>query len=72
MPDDARESHRKRDAESLTIIGAFFALMAFLVLIGVVWHDRGVGLAVGIVAGLILMAVGVGAVLLGVRIKRRP
>ena len=71
MPDKTQQAHRKRDAEALTIIGFFFAVLAVLVLIGVVWHDRGRGLAVGIGAGVLLLTVGIGAVAIGVRLRRR-
>ncbi len=73
MPDadETRQAHRKRDAEVLTIIGGFFALLALLVLIGVVWHDRGRGLAVGLGAGILLLAIGLGAIAIGLRFRRR-
>lgn len=71
-PATTRGEHRRRDAEALTIIGAFFALLAVLVLVGVIWHDRGPGLPVGIGAGLLLLLVGVGAVAIGRRLRRVP
>lgn len=70
MPDDQQQSHRRRDAEALTIIGAFFAVLAVMVLIGVVWFDRGDSLAVGAGAGLLLLVIGLGGVYVGRRLKR--
>ncbi|MBN1344708.1 MAG: hypothetical protein JXQ73_18595 [Phycisphaerae bacterium] len=63
-------SHRRRDAEAMTIIGGFLAILAALVLIGVVWNDEGLSLRVGIGAGALLMAVGLGGVFLGMRLRR--
>ncbi len=66
-------AHRRRDAEALTIIGAFFAILAVMVLIGVVLHhELRAGLIVGLIAGVLLLAAGIGAVYIGIRLRRAP
>lgn len=72
MSDDPQHTHRQRDAEALTIIGAFFAILAALVLIGVIMHHEGGDAAVGIGAGIILLVIGLGSVSIGRRLRRGP
>ncbi len=72
MSDDQQQMHRRRDAETLKIIGGFFAILAVLVLIGVIWHDSGEGLAVGIGAGVILLLIGLVSVRIGMHLGRGP
>ena len=71
MPDDRRQEHTRRDSESLVIIGSFFSLLAILVLIGTAWEEKGVGMGVAIAAGAILLLVGLAAVFIGLRLKKR-
>lgn len=66
-------AHRRRDAEALTIIGAFFAVLSVMVLIGVVLHHEvRAGLIVGLIAGVLLLAAGIGAIRIGMRLRRDP
>ena len=67
--EETRQSHRRRDAEAITIIGAFFAVLALLVLIGVLVH-RSEGMAVGVCAGSLLLLIGLGSVWTGMRWRR--
>jgi cell division protein FtsW (lipid II flippase) len=70
MSDDLRKSHKLRDAEAFAIIGAFFMVLATIVLFGVIRNDTGTSLLVGVLAGLLLMLVGAAGVVFGIRIKR--
>jgi len=72
MPDDQKQTHRRRDAEVLTIIGSFLSILAVLVLIGTIFQGRGEGMVVGIGAGLLLLLIGLGAASLGLRWLRNP
>lgn len=68
MTDDSR----LRDAWSLLMVGGFFALLALLVLVGTWWTlERPRAAAVNVVAGLLLMAIGLGMIAAG-RHLRRP
>ncbi len=72
MPEDERQTHRRRDGEVLTIIGSFFAILAVLVLIGTIFQGHREGMVVGIGAGLLLLLIGLGAASLGRRWLRSP
>lgn len=70
--EDQRLSHRRRDAEALSIIGAFLSILAALVLVGVIMHRDGAGMKVGVVAGILLLVIGFVTVGIGLRLKRSP
>lgn len=72
MPDDQKQTHRRRDAEVLTIIGSFLSILAVLVLIGTIFQGRGEGMVVGIGAGVLLLLIGLGTASLGLRWLRNP
>ena len=69
MSDNAPKppDHRQRDAMSLIVIGAFFAVFAQLVLMGTFWESRSHAIVVNIASGAALLAVGVGMLVAGWR-----
>ncbi|MGD9647772.1 MAG: hypothetical protein AB7U73_18820 [Pirellulales bacterium] len=67
----SQTDYRQRDAASYLMLGAFFAVMGTLVLIGTFWTlERMHAMVVNLVAGLILLAAGVAMLALGVRVRR--
>lgn len=63
---------RDRDALSLLLVGSFFAVLAVLVLIGTWWTlERPRAAWVNVVSGALLMAIGLGMVAMGLRMRRR-
>lgn len=63
---------REREALSLLMLGAFFSILALLVEIGSAWAvARPHALVVNVVAGLILLAVGLAMLALGWRFHKR-
>jgi len=71
MPEDRRDQHTRRDGESLIIMGSFFAVLALLVLVGTFFEAQEMAMAVSLVAGGLLLLIGIGAVLFGLRLRRR-
>ena len=67
------KEHRARDAATLLVIGSFFALLAVLVLLGSFWAEElDFPVVVNVAAGVLLMLVGLGMVLMSRRLRRRP
>ncbi len=63
--------HRSRDAASLLLMGAFFAVMGLLVLVGSFWAaERFRAMVVNTGAGVILSAIGIGMLYWGWRLRR--
>ncbi len=70
--DERRQDFRQRDAASYLMLGAFFAVMGSLVLVGTFWTlERPHAMVVNLVAGLLLLAIGLAMLALGVRARRR-
>jgi len=66
------QDYRQRDAASFLMLGTFFAVMGSLVLVGTFWTlERMHAMVVNIIAGLLLLAIGLGMLALGVRARRR-
>lgn len=64
--------YRQRDAASFLMLGTFFAVMGSLVLLGTFWTlERMHAMVVNLVAGLLLLAIGLGMLALGARARRR-
>lgn len=70
MSEEQRGEHRQRDSESLLIMGAFLIVLAVLVLFGVT-VEEGMPALVSAVAGIVLLGIGLGAVFLGLRFRKR-
>ena len=67
-----RTDYRQRDAASFLMLGAFFAVMGSLVLVGTLWTlERMHAMVVNLVAGVILLAIGLAMLALGARARRR-
>ncbi len=63
MNESTQDLHRRRDAASMKLLGTFFTVLATLVLIGTLWTlDRPRAMTVNLVAGLTLLAVGIGMI----------
>ena len=65
------DHHTKRDAETQTVIGLFVIVMSIFVLIGTFYAVRPHAMIVNVVAGSILLGIGVGMVVLGRRTGRK-
>lgn len=62
---------RQRDALSLLMVGGFFALLALLVLVGTWWTlERPRAAAVNVVAGMLLLGIGLGMMAAGRRLRK--
>lgn len=71
MTDPTRADFRRRDAATLTIIGAFFMLLSLLIFAAVFWEDIGTtGMYVNVGAGLALLSIGIGMIYFGRRLRR--
>ena len=66
MPD-----HARRDGDGLVVMGVFIALLAMADLVGMFWTTASEDRIVTLAAGFILLAIGIGAVWLGRRLRRR-
>ncbi len=51
--------HNRRDAETQTVLGIFISIMAIPVLIGTFWAERSHAMVVNVVAGSILLGIGI-------------
>ncbi len=63
--------HTKRDVETQMLLGAFMAILAVPVLIGTIWADTTAARVVNVLAGLVLMAIGLAFFLYGYRAMKR-
>lgn len=61
----------KRDAETQLALGLFVIIIALPVLAGTFWADRIHAAVVNVIAGLVLMGVGVGLAYFGARARAR-
>lgn len=62
--------HTRRDAETQMILGAFVTVISIPVLIGTFWATTPHARIVNVVAGLVLLGVGLAIALWGLRTKR--
>ena len=69
QPEDPHH-HTRRDAETLMVLGGFVAVIAVPVLLGTAWAGRTSAMVVNIIAGLVLLGVGIGMFFYGLRAKR--
>lgn len=66
------DGNQQRDASSLLVLGVFFTILGLLVLVGTLWTRNDMRAAVvNAGSGMILVAVGVGTLLIGRRLARR-
>jgi hypothetical protein len=65
VSEQQHDHHTKRDAETLFVLGLFVTVLAVPVLIGTIWAQTGIQTVVNLVAGIILLGIGVGMVLRG-------
>jgi hypothetical protein len=63
-------AQRKRDGETMMMLGAFVGILAVPVLIGSAFAGRDHAMIVNIVAGVVLLAIGVGMFLRGRFVRR--
>jgi hypothetical protein len=68
-PADKKGQFKKRDAESQIVLGSFVTLISIPALIGTFWAETKHAMIVNVVAGLVLLGIGVTLALIGV--KRR-
>lgn len=55
----------KRDAETQTLLGLFVAILSIPVLIGTAWAENYRQVVVNVIAGLVLLGIGVGITIWG-------
>lgn len=60
----------KRDAETQIVLGTFVTVISIPVLIGTLWADTLRAMVVNVIAGLVLL--GIGLCIAGLGLKRRP
>lgn len=66
MPQHPEQHHHtKRDAETLLMLGGFVTVLSITVLIGTAWGVERHAMIVNALAGLILLALGVGWMIRG-------
>ncbi len=63
----AHKQYGHRDAETQMVLGGFITFIAIPVLIGTFWAERPHAMVVNIIAGLVLLCIGVSLGLLGFR-----
>lgn len=71
---DSNEENRARDATSFLLLGSFFSVLAILVLVGTLWTlDRPRAMLVNLIAGGVLLGIGLIMLYFGRRVQRaRP
>jgi len=68
---ERRETYRRRDSDSLFVMGIFFTVLSVAVLVGSFWADGTKALVVNLFSGGILLAIGAGSVAYGASGKWR-
>lgn len=72
LPEHSQNENRSRDASSLLLLGTFFTVLACLVLLGTFWTlDRPRPMVVNLIAGGLLLAIGLATLYGGRRLQRR-
>ena len=72
LPQSETNEHRDRDATSLKILGSFFTVLSTLVLLGTFWTlDDFRAVVVNLICGAVLLAVGLGMIVIGRKIARK-
>ena len=69
-PEETHGKFARRDAETQMVLGGFITFIAVPVLIGTIWADTFRAQVVNVAAGLVLLSIGVGIALYGLK-KRR-
>ena len=69
-PEETHGKFARRDAETQMVLGGFITFIAVPVLIGTLWADTFRATIVNVVAGLVLLSIGVAIALYGLK-KRR-
>ena len=69
-PQDGQD-HTRRDSETQIVLGAFVSVIALPVLVGTFWAETPHARIVNIVAGLVLLGIGLGMVAWGFRTKKK-
>lgn len=74
LPTQTQIENRDRDASSFLLLGTFFTVLAVLVLLGTLWTlDRPRPMVVNLIAGSLLLTIGLTTLWVGRRLKRsRP
>jgi hypothetical protein len=71
LPLETHDENRARDATSFLLLGSFFSVLATLVLIGTFWTlDRPRAMVVNLIAGGVLLGIGLFMLYLGRRVQR--
>lgn len=63
----AHGKYDQRDAETQMVLGGFVTFISIPVLVGTFWADRPHAMVVNIIAGLVLMGVGIAIGIVGLR-----
>ena len=66
-PADKHGQFKKRDAESQIVLGSFVTLISIPALIGTYWAKTPHARVVNVVAGLVLLGIGLALALIGLR-----
>lgn len=66
-PPGIEQAHQytKREAETQMVLGIFLSVIAIPVLIGTFWAETGRAMVVNAVAGVVLLAIGIGLAIWG-------
>lgn len=70
-PSQEQHGHTRRDAETLSMLGGFMAILALPVLLGTFWAGSAFAMFVNALSGLVLLAIGGGMLLRGLSQLRR-
>lgn len=71
LPKHTQSENRARDASSLLLLGGFFTVLATLVLLGTLWTlDRPRPMVVNLLAGGLLLTIGLLTIIAGWRLQR--
>ena len=63
--------YRRRDADSLFVMGCFFTVLSIAVLVGTFWAEDAQARLVNVVSGAVLFLLGIGAAAYGLSVKRK-
>ena len=66
-----QHQHARRDAETQMALGLFLSVISVFVLIGTFWADTTRAIVVNLVFGLILLAIGAGMALWGLKSRKK-
>ena len=69
--EDRKQELRHRDAETQLALGIFVIVISIPVLLGTIWADRSHAAVVNVIAGSVLLVIGVGLAYFGMRSRAR-